>query len=75
MVPGNALPSQASVRHIPLPGRWHVSLLLINMGHATNVGTPLAQSTDSSPRSCPGNIAPWLSRCGQKMTRAWAQGL
>jgi hypothetical protein len=31
----------------PFTGRWHLSLLLINMGHTTDAGTPLAQSADN----------------------------
>jgi hypothetical protein len=33
----------------PLAGRWHLNLLFINMGHATDAGTPLAQSANTDP--------------------------
>jgi hypothetical protein len=52
-----------------LAGRQHLSFSWNGAGHTASAGTPLVQSADSSPWPCPGNVAPWLLRCGQKIKR------
>jgi hypothetical protein len=65
--PASASLGRPTARHITLRG--DITLASLGMERATcPVLGPLAQSTDSSPRSCPGNVAPLLPRCGPNIT-------
>jgi hypothetical protein len=69
-----AMPFRAELQRITSPcGEVALWFPLDQYGPCGRCWDALAQSADSSPRPCPGNVAPWLPRCGQKISGAWAQ--